>query len=85
MPELGSGAVGVGLCADEGGDGLAEGVRGDPFEARVGEGLAPLAADVLRGQPGATPGGEGRMGLPCEKSSEAFEVNARVSRGCRQR
>src|SRR4051794_28055540 len=53
VPELGGGALGVGLLVDEGGDGLAESVRGDPFEAGVGAGLAPLAAHVLRRQPRA--------------------------------
>jgi hypothetical protein len=31
VPELGRGALGVGLLVDEPGDGLAEGVRGDPI------------------------------------------------------
>jgi len=48
VAKLGGGGLGVVLLVDEGGHGLAEGVRGDPFEAGVGAGLAPLSADVVR-------------------------------------
>jgi hypothetical protein len=68
VPELGCGALGVGLLVDQGGDGLSEGVRGDPFEARADAGLAPLAAYVLRGQPGAAPGDEDRVVRVCNVS-----------------
>lgn len=48
VAELRRGGLGVGLLVDQCGDGLAERMRGDPFEICVGAGLSPLAADVVR-------------------------------------
>jgi len=47
MPELGCGGLDVGLLVDEGGDGLAERVWGDPFEVGFGAGLAPVGAEIM--------------------------------------
>src|SRR5437763_15429317 len=44
MPEVGGSALGVGFLVDERGDGLAEGVRGEPLEIEIRVGLAPRTA-----------------------------------------
>ena len=48
VPKLGGGMLGVQLPVEQGGDGLAEAVRGDPLKLGSGDGVAQLAAEVVR-------------------------------------